>query len=309
MTTVRSEDHPGGVRVLTLDRPPANALDETLLGDLSLALGRRAIRRRRARRGAHRARRVLLRRLRPRRPRRAMRRRRRAAHALPRHPRRAARLPEADRGPPGRACRRRRPRAGTGMRLSARARGGLSARAQRGGHRRVVSACGDRDRAPPPARMPVLPSSRSGRRSIPPARRRGSASSTSSCPPSDSTTPYCAARRAWARSRAKRTRIPRRRSSPTPSRASARRQRRMRPPRRPCGRPAESRDRARRAAAEAPDALTAQSLAARVASAPPTRFGTPWASFSTDETCESPGAEPGHASVCVAFVGMPPPCL
>src|SRR5262249_27318228 len=40
MATVRSEDHPGGVRVLTLDRPPANALDETLLGDLSAALDR-----------------------------------------------------------------------------------------------------------------------------------------------------------------------------------------------------------------------------------------------------------------------------
>ena len=38
MATVRSEDRPGGVRVLTLDRPPANALDETLLGDLSAAL-------------------------------------------------------------------------------------------------------------------------------------------------------------------------------------------------------------------------------------------------------------------------------
>ena len=38
MATVRSEDRPGGVRVLMLDRPPANALDETLLGDLSAAL-------------------------------------------------------------------------------------------------------------------------------------------------------------------------------------------------------------------------------------------------------------------------------
>ena len=38
MATVLSEDRPGGVRVLTLDRPPANALDETLLGDLSAAL-------------------------------------------------------------------------------------------------------------------------------------------------------------------------------------------------------------------------------------------------------------------------------
>jgi enoyl-CoA hydratase len=38
MTTVRQEDRPGGVRVLTLDRPPANALDETLLGDLAAAL-------------------------------------------------------------------------------------------------------------------------------------------------------------------------------------------------------------------------------------------------------------------------------
>src|SRR5262249_59529966 len=38
MATVRCEDRPGGVRVLMLDRPPANALDETLLGDLSAAL-------------------------------------------------------------------------------------------------------------------------------------------------------------------------------------------------------------------------------------------------------------------------------
>ena len=35
---VRSDDQPGGVRVLTLDRPPANALDETLLADLAEAL-------------------------------------------------------------------------------------------------------------------------------------------------------------------------------------------------------------------------------------------------------------------------------
>ncbi|MCW5892452.1 MAG: enoyl-CoA hydratase/isomerase family protein [bacterium] len=38
MPTVRSDDQAGGVRVLTLDRPPANALDETLLGDLQTAL-------------------------------------------------------------------------------------------------------------------------------------------------------------------------------------------------------------------------------------------------------------------------------
>jgi enoyl-CoA hydratase len=38
MTTVRCEDREGGVRVLTLDRPPANALDESLLGDLAAAL-------------------------------------------------------------------------------------------------------------------------------------------------------------------------------------------------------------------------------------------------------------------------------
>src|SRR5262249_20641201 len=38
MTTVRRDDHPGGVRLLTLDRPPANALDETLLSDLGSAL-------------------------------------------------------------------------------------------------------------------------------------------------------------------------------------------------------------------------------------------------------------------------------
>ena len=38
MATVRRDDHPDGVRVLTLDRPPANALDETLLADLGAAL-------------------------------------------------------------------------------------------------------------------------------------------------------------------------------------------------------------------------------------------------------------------------------
>jgi enoyl-CoA hydratase/carnithine racemase len=36
--TVRIEDRSGGVRLLTLDRPPANAEDETLLTDLSAAL-------------------------------------------------------------------------------------------------------------------------------------------------------------------------------------------------------------------------------------------------------------------------------
>ena len=40
MPTVREDDHPGGVRVLTLDRPPANAEDETLLADLLAALER-----------------------------------------------------------------------------------------------------------------------------------------------------------------------------------------------------------------------------------------------------------------------------
>src|SRR6266542_859223 len=38
MATVRAEDRSGGVRVLTLDRPPANAEDVTLLADLSAAL-------------------------------------------------------------------------------------------------------------------------------------------------------------------------------------------------------------------------------------------------------------------------------
>lgn len=38
MPTVRTDDHEGGVRVLTLDRPPANALDEVLLTDLGTAL-------------------------------------------------------------------------------------------------------------------------------------------------------------------------------------------------------------------------------------------------------------------------------
>jgi enoyl-CoA hydratase/carnithine racemase len=42
MSTVRSADRNGGVRVLTLDRPPANAEDESLLGDLGAALARAA---------------------------------------------------------------------------------------------------------------------------------------------------------------------------------------------------------------------------------------------------------------------------
>jgi len=38
LTTVRTEDHDGGVRLLMLDRPPANAIDEELLRDLWSAL-------------------------------------------------------------------------------------------------------------------------------------------------------------------------------------------------------------------------------------------------------------------------------
>jgi enoyl-CoA hydratase len=38
MSTVRIDDHDGGVRQITLDRPPANAIDEHLLGDLGAAL-------------------------------------------------------------------------------------------------------------------------------------------------------------------------------------------------------------------------------------------------------------------------------
>jgi enoyl-CoA hydratase/carnithine racemase len=38
MTTVRSEDREDGVRLLTLDRPPANAITPELLNDLSAAL-------------------------------------------------------------------------------------------------------------------------------------------------------------------------------------------------------------------------------------------------------------------------------
>jgi enoyl-CoA hydratase len=38
MATVRVDDRDGGVRLLTLDRPPANAEDESLLTDLSAAL-------------------------------------------------------------------------------------------------------------------------------------------------------------------------------------------------------------------------------------------------------------------------------
>jgi len=38
VSTVRADERAGGVRVLTLDRPPANALDEQLLADLGAAL-------------------------------------------------------------------------------------------------------------------------------------------------------------------------------------------------------------------------------------------------------------------------------
>jgi enoyl-CoA hydratase len=38
MSTVRTSEHAGGVRVLTLDRPPANAISEDLLTDLRRAL-------------------------------------------------------------------------------------------------------------------------------------------------------------------------------------------------------------------------------------------------------------------------------
>jgi enoyl-CoA hydratase len=38
MSTVRTEDREGGVRLLTLERPPANAINESLLTDLSAAL-------------------------------------------------------------------------------------------------------------------------------------------------------------------------------------------------------------------------------------------------------------------------------
>lgn len=40
MTAVRTEERDGGVRVVTLDRPPANAIDETLLRDLARAIDR-----------------------------------------------------------------------------------------------------------------------------------------------------------------------------------------------------------------------------------------------------------------------------
>lgn len=38
MTSIRAQDHDGGVRVLTLSRPPANAIDEGLMSDLEAAL-------------------------------------------------------------------------------------------------------------------------------------------------------------------------------------------------------------------------------------------------------------------------------
>lgn len=38
MSTVRTEDHDAGVRLVTLDRPPANAIDEELLVDLGAVL-------------------------------------------------------------------------------------------------------------------------------------------------------------------------------------------------------------------------------------------------------------------------------
>jgi enoyl-CoA hydratase len=38
MTTIRTDDRDGGVRVLTLNRPPANAIDESLMSDLDAAV-------------------------------------------------------------------------------------------------------------------------------------------------------------------------------------------------------------------------------------------------------------------------------
>ncbi|HWP67200.1 MAG TPA: enoyl-CoA hydratase/isomerase family protein [Candidatus Limnocylindria bacterium] len=38
MPVIRTSDHAGGVRVLALDRPPANAIDELLLTELAVAL-------------------------------------------------------------------------------------------------------------------------------------------------------------------------------------------------------------------------------------------------------------------------------
>ena len=38
MTTVRQETRDAGVQVLTLDKPPANAIDEVLLADLEAAI-------------------------------------------------------------------------------------------------------------------------------------------------------------------------------------------------------------------------------------------------------------------------------
>jgi enoyl-CoA hydratase len=38
MPTVRTDDREGGVRLITLDRPPANAINNSLLTDLSMAL-------------------------------------------------------------------------------------------------------------------------------------------------------------------------------------------------------------------------------------------------------------------------------
>ena len=38
MTSIRAEDRDGGVRVLTLSRPPANAIDESLMSELEAAI-------------------------------------------------------------------------------------------------------------------------------------------------------------------------------------------------------------------------------------------------------------------------------
>ena len=40
MTSVQTEDREGGIRVVTLARPPANAIDEQLIADLGTALER-----------------------------------------------------------------------------------------------------------------------------------------------------------------------------------------------------------------------------------------------------------------------------
>ena len=214
MSTVLASDRDGGVRLLTLNRPPANAINEDLLADLCTQLdaaARETMRVRAvvltgagkffgagfdlsaaaARRGGDRA----------------------HERPVPRRARGAALISQAHHRDGERPRHRRRVGDGAGLRLSPRRSTATTASgstrspsAPRFPRRRSRSSgCAWRTRAPA--------SCCSARRCIRPARRCASAWSTSCSRPTSSRARCCAAPRAWAPSRATPTRTPRRRWS------------------------------------------------------------------------------------------------